>query len=131
MGVDYGWEKFFSSIHYAVTSTERLQQRLQVVVSGIDGLRRDSFPSDETYERFRNDGHKDATCEGQRGQISSYDFADGRVGSKTMAARSTGAILRHCSGIWKRTGTTYFFSHISQKRVAEKITGVQIVCSSA
>jgi hypothetical protein len=52
MGVDYGWEKFFSSIHYAVTSTERLQQRLQVVVSGIDGLRRDSFPSDETYERF-------------------------------------------------------------------------------
>jgi hypothetical protein len=52
MGVDYGWEKFFSSIHYAVTSTERLQQRLQGVVSGIDGLRRDSFPNDETYERF-------------------------------------------------------------------------------
>jgi hypothetical protein len=52
MGVDYGWEKFFSSIHYAVTSTECLQQRLQLVVSGIDGLRRDSFPSDETYERF-------------------------------------------------------------------------------
>jgi hypothetical protein len=52
MGVDYGWEKFFSSIHYAVTSTELLQKRLQVVVSGIDGLRRDSFPSDTTYERF-------------------------------------------------------------------------------
>jgi hypothetical protein len=30
-----------------------LQQRLQVVVSGIDGLRRGSFPSDETYERFQ------------------------------------------------------------------------------
>ena len=45
-------EKFFSSIHYAVTSTELLQKRLQVVVSGIDGLRRDSFPSDETYARF-------------------------------------------------------------------------------
>src|SRR4249919_602854 len=52
MGVDYGWEKFFSSIHYAVTSTERLQQRLQVVVNENDGLRRDNFPSDETYERF-------------------------------------------------------------------------------
>jgi hypothetical protein len=52
MGVDYGWEKFFSSIHYAVASTERLQQRLQEVVSGIDGLRRDNFPSDETYARF-------------------------------------------------------------------------------
>jgi hypothetical protein len=52
MGVDYGWEKFFSSIHYAVTRTERFQQRLQGVVSGIDGLRRDSFPSDETFERF-------------------------------------------------------------------------------
>jgi hypothetical protein len=120
MGVDYGWEKFFSSIHYAVTSAERLQQRLQGVVNGIDGLRRDSFRSDETYERFEKlmtatKMYKDATCEGQRGQISSYDFADGRVGSKTMAARSTGAILRRCSGIWKRTGTTYFFSHISQK----------------
>ena len=44
--------KFFSSIHYAVTSTERLQQRLQGVVSGIDALRRNSFPNDETYERF-------------------------------------------------------------------------------
>jgi hypothetical protein len=52
MGVDYGWEKFFSSIDYAVTSTEPLQRRLQVVVSGIDGLRRDSFPSDESYARF-------------------------------------------------------------------------------
>lgn len=52
MGVDYGWEKFFSSIHYAVTSTDLLQKRLQVVVSGIDGLRRDSFPSDEAFERF-------------------------------------------------------------------------------
>ena len=52
MGVDYGWEKFFSSIHYAVTSTELLQKRLQVVVKEIDGLRRDSFPSDKTYERF-------------------------------------------------------------------------------
>ena len=52
MGVDYGWEKFFSSIHYAVTSTERLQQRLQGVVSEIDGLRRDNFPSDKTYARF-------------------------------------------------------------------------------
>jgi hypothetical protein len=51
MGVDYGWEKFFSSLHYAVTSTELLQ-RLQVVVSGIDGLRRDSFSSDKSYERF-------------------------------------------------------------------------------
>jgi hypothetical protein len=64
MGVDYKWEKFFSSIHYAVTSTELLQQRLQVVVSGIDGLRRDSFPSDETYARFEKlmTANKGATC---------------------------------------------------------------------
>ena len=52
VGVDYGWEKFFSSIRCAVTSTELLQKRLQVVVKEIDGLRRDSFPRDETYERF-------------------------------------------------------------------------------
>lgn len=52
MGVDYGWEKFFSSIRCTVTSTELLQKRLQVVVSGIDGLRRDNFSSDKTYERF-------------------------------------------------------------------------------
>ena len=43
MGVDYGWEKFFSSINYAVTSTERLQQRLQGVVSGIDGFKTGQF----------------------------------------------------------------------------------------
>ena len=47
MGVDYGWEKLFNSIRCAVTSTELLQKRLQVVVNGIDGLRRDSFPSDK------------------------------------------------------------------------------------
>jgi hypothetical protein len=52
MGVDYGWERFFGSIHHAVTSTDHLQRRLQAVVSGIDGLRRDSFASDETYARF-------------------------------------------------------------------------------
>src|SRR5260370_18445158 len=52
MGVDYGWEKFFSSIHYAVTSTEHLQQRLQVVVSGIDGLRRDRFSTGRTQPEF-------------------------------------------------------------------------------
>jgi len=52
--VDYGWEKSFSSIRCAVTSTELLQKRLQVAVSRIDGLRRDNFSSDKTYERFEN-----------------------------------------------------------------------------
>jgi hypothetical protein len=133
MGVDYGWEKFFNSIHYAVTSTERLQQRLQVVVSGIDGLRRDSFPSDETYERFEKlmTATKMLPARGNEGRLAATTSQNGRVGSKTMAARSTGTILRRSSGIWKRTGTNYFFSHVSPKHVAEKITGVQIVCSSA
>ena len=54
MGVDYGWEKFFASLHYAVASTAPLQERLESVVSEICHLKHDSFPDDETWERFEN-----------------------------------------------------------------------------
>ena len=54
MGVDYGWEKFFSSICCAVTSTELLQKRLQVVVKEIDGLRRDSFLATKPTKDLKN-----------------------------------------------------------------------------
>jgi hypothetical protein len=52
MGIDYGLEKFFDQLHYAVSSTDPLQERLTGVVRGISHLRRDSFPDDETYARF-------------------------------------------------------------------------------
>ena len=42
--------------------------------------------------------------------------------------RSTGAILRRCSGIWKRTGTTYFFPHIPKHlNCTPPMSGVVIV----
>jgi hypothetical protein len=52
MGVDYGWEKFFSSLHFAIGSTHSLQERLHSVMSGVSHLDRDSFPDDERWERF-------------------------------------------------------------------------------
>jgi hypothetical protein len=52
MGVDYGLEKFFNSIHFAVASTQPLQERLSSVISGVCHLRRESFPNDETFARF-------------------------------------------------------------------------------
>jgi hypothetical protein len=52
MGLDYGWEKFFSSLHHAVGSAAPLQELLEGVMSGVRHLRRDSFPDDETWKRF-------------------------------------------------------------------------------
>ncbi len=53
MGIDYGWEKFFNTLHYAVASVEPLQARLASVVSGVNHLERDSFPDDETFNEFK------------------------------------------------------------------------------
>jgi len=49
---DFGWRKFFSSLHYAVGSAAPPQKLLEGVVSGVCHLRRDSFPDDETWRRF-------------------------------------------------------------------------------
>jgi hypothetical protein len=52
LSVDYGWEKFFSSLRYAVASPASLQHRLEGIVSGVYILERDNFPDDETWKRF-------------------------------------------------------------------------------
>jgi hypothetical protein len=52
MGVDYGWEKFYSALRYALQSNESLQERLESVIIGVCHLQRDSFPSDESWEHF-------------------------------------------------------------------------------
>ena len=52
MGLDYGWEKFFSSLHHAVGSAAPPQELLEGVMSAVSHLRRDSFPDDETWRRF-------------------------------------------------------------------------------
>src|ERR1700722_14378307 len=44
--------KFFTSLHHAVWSAAPPQELLEGVVSGVCHLRRDSFPDDETWERF-------------------------------------------------------------------------------
>jgi hypothetical protein len=53
MGIDYGWEKFFNTLHYAVASVEPLQARLSNVMSSVNHLGRDSFPDDETFSEFK------------------------------------------------------------------------------
>ena len=52
MGVDYGYEKFYKVLNYAVGSADPVQRRLEVVLSGIGHLLRDSFPDDGTWKRF-------------------------------------------------------------------------------
>lgn len=52
MGVDYGWEKFYCAMRYACRSNESLQERLAGVIMGVCHLQRDSFPSDELWEKF-------------------------------------------------------------------------------
>lgn len=54
MGVDYGWEKFYSALRCAVSSKDSLQERLASVISGVCHLQRDSFSSDETWEHFQS-----------------------------------------------------------------------------
>jgi hypothetical protein len=54
MGVDYGWEKFYVAVHYAISSNGSLQQRLASCVSQIHPLGRESFPDDETWGEFNN-----------------------------------------------------------------------------
>jgi hypothetical protein len=52
MGIDYGWEKFYSALRYALQSNESLQDRLESVIEEVCHLQRDSFPSDESWEHF-------------------------------------------------------------------------------
>jgi hypothetical protein len=54
MGVDYAWEKFFTSLHYAVAGSDSLQSRLASVIMGVHHLGADSFPADgEIWEEFQ------------------------------------------------------------------------------
>ena len=118
MGVDYGWEKFFSSIHYAVTSAERLQQRLQGVVSGIDGLRRDSFPSDETYERFEKlmAATKMLPARGNEGRLAATTSKMEESEAKQWLQEALGyspTLLRHME---KNRHDLLLFPHIPKTR---------------
>lgn len=53
MGVEYGWEVFYTQMRAAVRSQETLQTRLEYVVSNVFPLSRDHFPSDATWEDFQ------------------------------------------------------------------------------
>jgi hypothetical protein len=52
LGINYGYENFYSVLRHAIASTDHLQKRLAGVISGIDHLEQDSFPDDETWNRF-------------------------------------------------------------------------------
>lgn len=53
MGVETGWEKFYKAFFFAVASEEPIQRRFCSVVADICDLARDSFPDDETWDRFQ------------------------------------------------------------------------------
>jgi hypothetical protein len=52
MSIDYGWEKFFNALSYAIGSAASPQERLEGVIGGTSHLERDSFPDDETWVAF-------------------------------------------------------------------------------
>jgi len=54
MGVDHAFDRFYSVLHYAIGSLDSVQERLAGVVAGISHLERDSFPDDETWDRFQS-----------------------------------------------------------------------------
>jgi hypothetical protein len=54
MGVNYGWEKFFILLDYAIASKASLQDRLASAISKVEGLSADSFPSDgDSWVRYK------------------------------------------------------------------------------
>ena len=54
MGLNYAWEKFFTSLYYAIDSKASLQDRLASVISKVAHLSADSFPSDgEIWNRYK------------------------------------------------------------------------------
>ena len=54
MGISYGWEVFYRAVGSAVTNNESLQERLGSVIMLLGLLQRESFPSDEAWERFQS-----------------------------------------------------------------------------
>jgi hypothetical protein len=58
MGVNYGWEKLYLAVHFAISSDQPLQQRLASCVSQLSLVDRDSFPNDESWKDFQDLMHE-------------------------------------------------------------------------
>jgi hypothetical protein len=101
MSLDYGWEKFFSSLHYAVGSAAPPQELLEGVVSGVCHLRRDSFPDDETWKRFEK-LMNETTCLPAKGN-------EGTIQATTshMTDDEAGRCLREAFGIFSKIANAY------------------------
>lgn len=63
MGVNYGWEKFYTALRYAAASNDSLQRRLENVMINLVPLQRFSFPSEEMWERFQSLKEETTKCE--------------------------------------------------------------------
>ena len=102
MGVDYACEKFFSALHYAVASTTSLQRRLEDVISGVGDLDRDSFPDDETWERFER-LVKETT------RIPRRNEGEGAIRATTaqMTGDEAAGCLREALGIFSNLAKAY------------------------
>lgn len=53
MGVDHAWEKFSSAIRCALVSNAPVQERLDILMSDVGFLQRDSFPDEHLWDEFR------------------------------------------------------------------------------
>jgi hypothetical protein len=62
MGISHGWEVFYRAVGSAVTSNESLQERLGSVIMLLGLLQRESFTSDEMWERFRSLKEETTKC---------------------------------------------------------------------
>ena len=101
MGLDYGWEALFSSLHHAVGSAAPLPELLEGVVSGVCHLRRDSFPDDETWKRFER-LMNETTCLPAKGN-------EGTIQATTsqMTDDEAGRCLREAFEIFSKIAEAY------------------------
>jgi hypothetical protein len=116
MGLDYGWEKFFSSLHYAVGSAAPPQELLEGVVSGVCHLRRDSFPDDETWKRFEK-LLNETTClpgKGHEGTIQAT--------TSQMTDDEAGRCLREAFEIFSKIAEAYG-AHAQGERTEGRSSG--------
>jgi hypothetical protein len=116
MGLDYGWEKFFSSLRYALGSAAPPQELLGGVVSGVCHLRRDSFPDDETWKRFEK-LLNETTClpgKGNEGTIQAT--------TSQMTDDEAGRCLREAFEIFSKIAEAYG-AHAQGERTEGRSSG--------
>ena len=102
MGVDYGWKKLYSAVHYAVASEEQLQKRLTSCLVVIHHLGRESFPDDQTWAQFSS------LLEASTNQPARYE-GEGAIHATTsqMTDEEAGRYLREICSLFSAVTMAY------------------------